>query len=121
MEGLTFENMGSRALYAGLVGENAARSVSVDCSDVLSRHPGATVTMLLEPPNAAQAFPVACTVENGIAAHVFTAAELQTSGCGRLSVTVTTIGGVIEKSAPAALIVGDTLMPDGETPPEVRD
>ena len=121
MERITFENMGNRALYAGLVGENEARSVSIDCSEVLRRHAGASVTMLLQLPNGTQAFPVACTVEDGIATHVFTAAEMQTSGYGKLSLTVSTTEGVIEKSAPAALIVGDTLLPGGETPPEVED
>lgn len=104
------------AVNLGRVGENQARRVIFDVTNWNAKYPGATITLLNEPPGATDAYPVQnVTVDGDNVYWIIESADVPKYGCGRCEL-IATQDEVIVKSEIYGTVTQRALDDTGEAP-----
>ena len=108
-----------RIIPIGYEGENLYTRVQVDCSEVFSAYPSATVSLAIKGPTG-DIYPAIVTREADSIVWNVTSSILSEDGAGSGQLTFTDDNTVV-KSAIFNFMIYDSLIVDGETPDPVED
>lgn len=110
--------MRQRTLTIGCRGENAARAITIDVSEILTPYPNAVVTLMLQRPTEGIAYPATTyTVSGDVLTWLPTDVDTAIEGIMQLQV-VGAVGGVVVKTMQVMGVVLPALGPSSMEYPE---
>ncbi|MBO4793609.1 MAG: collagen-like protein [Deltaproteobacteria bacterium] len=104
----------------GIQGENEVIGIAFDVSEYLARWPGASVGLVVTPPQG-DAYPKTVTVSNGVATWVVTSGDTAYPGLGKCQLVLTQNGTIVKKSPKYETRIIEALTATGEAPSPVTD
>lgn len=111
---VSLNNLGSRVLELGYVGEHEHTRIEIDCTDVLWDYPDAACSVVVQPPNG-DMYPLTPVREENSIIWLVTDSDVVYAGTGRVQITFTNNGEIV-KSAIANTRIDQSIMATGPVP-----
>ena len=111
---VSLNNLESRVLNLGYVGEHEHTRIEIDCTDVLWDYPNAECSMVVQPPTG-DMYPLTPVREENSIIWLVTDSDVVYNGTGRVQITFTNDGEIV-KSAIANTRIDQSIMATGPVP-----
>ena len=112
-------NLGGRVVPIGYEGENLYTRIRINCIEVFSEYPDATVTMVVSPPDG-EMYPAVVEKSGVMVIWDITDSVLSSNGSGECQLTFTE-GDVVRKSVVFGISINRSLVASGEAPEPVQE
>ena len=112
-------NLGGRVVPIGYEGENLYTRIRINCIEVFSEYPDATVSMVVSPP-VGDMYPAVVEKSGVMVIWDITDSVLSSNGSGECQLTFTE-GDVVRKSVVFGISINRSLVASGEAPEPVQE
>ena len=112
-------NLGGRVVPIGYEGENLYTRIRINCIEVFSEYPDATVSMVVSPP-VGEMYPAVVEKSGVMVVWDITDSVLSSNGSGECQLTFTE-GDVVRKSVVFGISINRSLIASGEAPEPVQE
>lgn len=116
---IMLSNLSGKVIPLGYEGENLYTRVRINCIEVFSEYPNATVSMVVSPP-VGDMYPALVEKSGVMVVWNITDSVLSSSGQGQAQITFTE-DEVIRKSVVFGISINSSLVAEGEAPSPIQD
>lgn len=116
---ISLDRIGFRPIRIGYAGDNQHTVVKIDCSEVFTDYPNATVQLVADPVSG-DSYPSDVTVSNGIVIWEITASDTRSAGGGDYQLVFTSGGTEVFHSDVGKYLIAYSLDIDGEVPDPIQ-
>lgn len=117
---ISLDRIGFRPIRIGYAGDNEHTVVKIDCSEVFTDYPNATVQLVVDPVNG-DSYPAVVTVSNGIVQWEITASDTLSAGGGDYQLIFASGDTEVFHSAAGKYLVEYSIPIGGEAPDPIQN